>query len=49
VSDLAHLAHDQPTVVWTQAERANGQAWDVKTIEPLHAYGTPPVEAQART
>jgi len=36
---------DEPTVVWTQAERAKGQAWGVKTIESFHTYGTPPVDA----
>jgi catechol 2,3-dioxygenase len=36
-------APDEPTVVWTQAERAKGQAWGVKTIESFHTYGTPPV------
>ena len=35
---------DEPTVVWTQADRAKGQAWGVKTIESFHTYGTPPVE-----
>jgi len=35
---------DEPTVVWTQAERAKGQAWGVKTIDAFHTYGTPPVE-----
>jgi catechol 2,3-dioxygenase len=34
---------EQPTVVWTQAERARGQAWGVKTVESFHTYGTPPV------
>jgi catechol 2,3-dioxygenase len=38
-------APDEPTVVWTEAERAKGQAWGVKTIEAFHTYGTPPVEA----
>jgi hypothetical protein len=28
-------------IVWTQAERARGQAWGVKTIETFHTYGTP--------
>lgn len=37
-------APDEPTVVWTEAERAKGQAWGVKTIEAFHTYGTPPVE-----
>jgi catechol 2,3-dioxygenase-like lactoylglutathione lyase family enzyme len=35
---------EQPTVVWTEAERAKGQAWGVKTVETFHTYGTPPVE-----
>jgi catechol 2,3-dioxygenase len=34
-------------VVWTEAERAKGQAWGVKTVESFHTYGTPPVEAPA--
>lgn len=34
---------EQPTVVWTEAERAKGQAWGVKTVETFHTYGTPPV------
>jgi len=34
---------DEPPVVWTQAERALGQAWGVKTVESFHTYGTPPV------
>jgi catechol 2,3 dioxygenase len=38
-------APDEPTVVWTEAERGKGQAWGVKTIETFHTYGTPPVEA----
>jgi len=37
-------APDEPTVVWTEAERGKGQAWGVKTIEAFHTYGTPPVE-----
>jgi catechol 2,3-dioxygenase len=37
-------APDEPTVVWTQAERAKGQAWGVQTVESFHTYGTPPVE-----
>jgi catechol 2,3-dioxygenase len=31
-------------VVWTQAERARGQAWGVQTVPSFHTYGTPPVE-----
>jgi catechol 2,3-dioxygenase len=35
---------DHEPVVWTQAERALGQAWRNKTIESFHTYGTPVVE-----
>lgn len=38
-------APDEPTVVWTQADRAKGQAWGVRTAESFHTYGTPPVAA----
>jgi catechol 2,3-dioxygenase len=34
-------------VVWTEAERARGQAWGVKTIETFHTYGTPDVDGVA--
>jgi catechol 2,3-dioxygenase len=34
-------------VVWTQAERARGQAWGVRTIETFHTYGTPDVTGKA--
>jgi catechol 2,3-dioxygenase len=34
---------DYEPVAWTQAERARGQAWGVKTIETFHTYGTPDV------
>ncbi|HEX2256471.1 MAG TPA: catechol 2,3-dioxygenase [Afifellaceae bacterium] len=37
------LAPDWPTVRWSQAERAKGQAWGLKTVETFHTYGTPPV------
>jgi catechol 2,3-dioxygenase len=36
---------DEPVVVWTEAERAKGQAWGVETVPAFHTYGTPPVEA----
>jgi catechol 2,3-dioxygenase len=36
-------APDEPCVVWTEAERARGQAWGVQTVESFHTYGTPPV------
>jgi hypothetical protein len=32
---------DEPCAVWTEAERAKGQAWGVKTVESFHTYGTP--------
>ncbi|MBO0869188.1 MAG: VOC family protein [Micromonosporaceae bacterium] len=37
------LAPDWAPVTWTQAERAKGQAWGLKTIESFHTHGTPPV------
>jgi catechol 2,3 dioxygenase len=36
-------APDHEPVAWTEAERARGQAWGVKTVESFHTYGTPPV------
>ena len=36
-------APDEPCVVWTEAERARGQAWGVQTVPSFHTYGTPPV------
>ena len=36
-------APDEPCVVWTEAERARGQAWGVHTVPSFHTYGTPPV------
>ena len=35
---------DEPCVVWTEADRAKGQAWGVETVPSFHTYGTPPVE-----
>jgi catechol 2,3-dioxygenase len=37
------LAPDWRTITWTEAERAQGQAWGLKTIESFHTHGTPPV------
>jgi catechol 2,3-dioxygenase len=37
------LAPDWQTITWTEAERAKGQAWGLKTIESFHTHGTPPV------
>ena len=34
---------DWQPVNWTEAERAKGQAWGMKTIESFHTHGTPPV------
>ncbi len=31
-------------IVWTQADRAKGQAWGLQTASSFHTYGTPPVE-----
>ena len=37
------LAPDHQVVTWTQAERAKGQAWGLKTIDSFHTHGTPVV------
>ncbi|HEY5853866.1 MAG TPA: VOC family protein [Aldersonia sp.] len=37
------LDPDWEVVEWTEAERAKGQAWGMKTIETFHTHGTPPV------
>ena len=34
---------DPEPVVWTQAERAKGQAWGMQTVASFHIKGTPPV------
>jgi catechol 2,3-dioxygenase len=36
---------DPEPFVWTEAERAKGQAWGVQTVESFHTYGTPDVTA----
>ncbi|MBW8486754.1 catechol 2,3-dioxygenase [Actinomadura parmotrematis] len=41
------LAPDWNLITWTEAERAKGQAWGLKTIESFHTHGTPPVELPA--
>ena len=45
VTTGTHFIYDpgHEPVVWTQAERARGQAWGVKTIKTFHTYGTPDV------
>lgn len=40
------LDPDWPTVEWSQAERAKGQAWGMKTIPTFHTHGTPYVQDQ---
>jgi catechol 2,3-dioxygenase len=35
------LAPDHQMITWTQAERAKGQAWGLKTIDTFHTHGTP--------
>lgn len=40
------LAPDWKPIVWTEAERAKGQAWGLKTVDSFHTYGTPPVEVK---
>jgi catechol 2,3-dioxygenase len=37
------LTPDWNVITWTEADRAKGQAWGLKTIESFHSYGTPPV------
>jgi catechol 2,3-dioxygenase len=37
------LDPDWTPVVWTEAERAYGQAWGLKTVSAFHTHGTPPV------
>jgi catechol 2,3-dioxygenase len=37
------FAPDWQPVNWTEAERAKGQAWGLKTIDSFHTHGTPPV------
>ena len=35
------LAPDWRLISWSQAERAKGQAWGLKTIQSFHTHGTP--------
>jgi catechol 2,3-dioxygenase len=35
---------DWKPVIWTEADRAKGQAWGLQTVSSFHTYGTPPVE-----
>ncbi|MEN3309291.1 MAG: catechol 2,3-dioxygenase [Micromonosporaceae bacterium] len=38
------LAPDHEMISWSQAERAKGQAWGLKTIDTFHTHGTPVVD-----
>jgi catechol 2,3-dioxygenase len=40
------FAPDWKPVLWSQAERARGQAWGAPTVASFHTYGTPPVEGR---
>jgi catechol 2,3-dioxygenase len=37
------LAPDWKPIRWSEAERAKGQAWGLKTVPSFHTHGTPPV------
>jgi catechol 2,3-dioxygenase len=37
-------APDWEPIVWTEADRAKGQAWGVPTVATFHTYGTPVVK-----
>ena len=37
---------DHTPTIWTEAERARGQAWGVRTVETFHTYGTPDVSGE---
>lgn len=40
------LDPDWPVVQWSEAERAKGQAWGMKTVPTFHTHGTPYVDNQ---
>ena len=42
------LAPDWEVITWTEADRAKGQAWGLKTIDSFHTHGTPPVAPSDR-
>ncbi len=48
VTTGTHFIYDPvyEPVVWTEAERARGQAWGVETVETFHTYGTPDVSGR---
>jgi catechol 2,3-dioxygenase len=49
VTTGTHFIYDPAyePVVWTEAERARGQAWGVATVPTFHTYGTPDVSGEA--
>lgn len=49
VTTGTHFLYDPAyePVAWSEAERARGQAWGVKTVETFHTYGTPDIGGKA--
>jgi catechol 2,3-dioxygenase len=49
VTTGTHFIYDPQyePIVWSEAERARGQAWGVKTIDTFHTYGTPDLSGTA--
>jgi catechol 2,3-dioxygenase len=49
VTTGTHFIYDptHETVVWTEAERARGQAWGNRTVDTFHTYGTPDLSGEA--
>jgi catechol 2,3-dioxygenase len=43
VTTGGHLMYDPEVepLMWTEAKRAGGQAWGVRTVDSFHYYGTP--------
>jgi catechol 2,3-dioxygenase len=39
---------DREPMIWSEAERARGQFWGVRTVESFHFYGTPPAGEEDR-
>jgi catechol 2,3-dioxygenase len=50
VTTGGHFLYDpeQEPLMWTEAERAKGQAWGVRTVDSFHFYGTPPATEDDR-
>ena len=49
VTTGTHFIYDPAyePIVWSEAERARGQAWGVRTIDTFHTYGTPDLSGTA--